>query len=213
MSFATVPETPIGPTLAEDVFPSPDSIFDHLQKLGNTYGYAVKRSDSYPNPKALQLRNEKHPNWVLFTCTKARKPAIQNDDELSESTSHDSKRRKKLGSKKVQCPFKVKAVRISDDGSSWRLKVKCGNHNHDPHIAPTADPMHRVRAQSPSVLEDIERMNRGGASTSTILATLRNKNPDLTLIPRDLYNLNQAYRARDLGGKPPIQWLLDVSGI
>lgn len=36
MSFATVPETPIGPALAEDVFPMSDSIFDHLQKIGNT---------------------------------------------------------------------------------------------------------------------------------------------------------------------------------
>jgi hypothetical protein len=93
------------------------------------------------------------------------------------------------------------------------LELVCGDHNHGPHLAPTADPANRLAAQPPEVLREIDKLRKGGNSPADILSTLRVDRPDISLVPRDIYNLNAKQRLDDLAGKTPIQWLMDVSPI
>jgi hypothetical protein len=134
---------------------------------------------------------------VTFACSKGRSSNDQRDPDF-----HDSKRRKVQGSKRINCPFKVKARRC--EGGQWQLEVACGDHNHGPQLAPTADPANRLAAQPPEVLREINKLRRGGNSPADILSTLRVDRPDISLVPRYIYNLNAKQRLHDLTRKTPI---------
>ena len=133
--------TSLGPPPTGD-FVSVEGALAELTRLGLQHGYAVKRADSYPPPSILAKTGKNYPNYVVFTCTKARQFVVEN------STVHESKRRKRQGSKKTQCPFRIKAVRMNDTATIWRLQIVESGHNHPPHIRPTADPVNRIKAQS-----------------------------------------------------------------
>ena len=53
-------------------------------------------------------------------------------------------------------------------------------------------------------------MNPENLSASQILISLRNVNPELNLIPRDIYNLLASFRLDELAGQTPTEWLLEV---
>jgi hypothetical protein len=92
---------------------------------------------------------------MTFACSKGRSSNNQQDPDL-----HDSKRQKVQGSKRINCPFKVKARRC--DRGQWQLEVACGDHNHRPQLAPIANPANRLVAQPPEVLREINKLRRGG---------------------------------------------------
>jgi hypothetical protein len=204
MSFNTIPDRPIGCRPTEKAYPSPEAILAYLQELGDENGYAVKKADQNPSPARLLEAGRQYPNYILYTCTKARKA------EVYESHVDKSKQRKKTGSKRTQCPFRVKAVRLDDEGNEWRLDVLKEEHNHEPHMAGTADAVNRLARQPQSIFDEIDRLNLAGVSTAKILASLKLANPDINLTPRDIYNRNVRSRQQSLNGKPPVQWLMDV---
>lgn len=198
MSLSTFRNSPLGPSPIEGIYSSFDSIHAYIKNLAVANGYNVIKRDSQPPGP--------HPRVVTFACNKSRSSGNQQDPNL-----HDSKRRKVQGSKRVNCPFKVKARRYEE--GQWQLELVCGDHNHGPHLAPTADPANRLAAQPPEVLREIDKLRKGGNSPADILSTLRVDRPDISLVPRDIYNLNAKQRLDDLAGKTPIQWLMDVSPI
>jgi hypothetical protein len=134
---------------------------------------------------------------VTFACNKGRNPIDKRDPNL-----HESKRRKFQGSKKINCLFKVKARRYKGEGTiQWQLELTCGDYNHGPHLASIADPANRLVAQPPEVLREINRLRKGGNSPANILSTLRVDRPNISLVPKDIYNLNAKQRLDDLARK------------
>jgi hypothetical protein len=111
---------------------------------------------------------------VTFAYSKGRSSSDQRDPDL-----HNSKRRKVQGSKRINCPFKVKA-RLCE-GGQWQLELACGDHNHGPHLAHTADPANRLATQPPEGLKEIDKLRRGGISPADILSALRVDRPDISL--------------------------------
>jgi hypothetical protein len=81
------------------------------------------------------------------------------------------------------------------------LELVCRDHNHRPHLAPIANPANRLIAQPPEVLREIDKLRKGGNSPADILSTLRVDRPDISLVPRDIYNLNTKQRLDDLARK------------
>jgi hypothetical protein len=110
---------------------------------------------------------------------------------------------------KTDCKYRVVA-RKEDNGNGWKMGVLENNHNHGPVACASALPQHRTAAITPEERAKIKQMNSENQSAGQILLTLRCANPDSMLIPRDIYNLLAGLRTEELGGKTPIEWLLNV---
>lgn len=198
----------LGPAPSEaEEYESPEAALKELQRLGLAHGYSIIKSDMYPTKKALekQGRGTQYANYHLFACAKSK---VYKE---KESDVHQSKKRKVQGTKKTKCPYRVKAIRLNDDGTRWGLRVidRKTMHNHLAHLKATADANNRMRLQPPEVLKEIESM--GKIKVADVISTLKKRYPDIHLIPRDVYNLRKKARVKRLKGKAPIHWLMDVS--
>lgn len=159
MASLTIPDTsnnslsaPLGPIPTEGLYPSFQAIREHLESLASAHGYKIVNRDRQP-PES----SGKPVHTLTYACHKSRPPKNTLNLDL-----HPSKRRKVKGSKKENCPFKVKAHLQPD--SQWTLEIKWGEHNHGP-IDPALTP--RPRKQ-PS--DKIDWMRRKGQSPAIRLS-------------------------------------------
>jgi hypothetical protein len=176
----------------EAIYPDPATAFTAIQEHARAHGYAFYRRD-------------KKPSRVLYTCDRARK----YDPKGKDTATHQSKQRAGTGSKKCNCPMRVE-LRLDSISGNWILKVLEKGHNHTPSSALTAHPAHRIAAISSDTRASINNMSQSGLLPAQILSVLRNSDPELPLIPKDIASITQQSRLEELGGKTPIQWLLDV---
>jgi hypothetical protein len=176
----------------EAVYPDIDTAFTELQAHAKENGYAF-------------CRYLKKGNRLVFACDRAGKYNSKGKDP----NTHSSKQRQSTGSKKCDCLMRVE-LRQDKLSSNWVLKVLEAIHNHGPSIASIAHPAHRLAALAPGAYKTISTLSHAGLSTGQILTTLRCLDPEISLIPKDLANLTQKARLKDLDGRTPIQWLLEV---
>jgi hypothetical protein len=94
--------------------------------------------------------------------------------------------------------------------SNWSLEVLEAIHNHGPSIAITAYPVHRIAALTPETRASISTLSHTGLLPNQILTLLRDSNPEIPLISKDIANITQKLRLEELDGRTPIQWLLEV---
>ena len=79
-------------------------------------------------------------------------------------------------------------------------------HNHAPFADPSVHP--QGRALTPAQRQEVIWLASDGLRTPTrIVSTMRRQTVSVT--PRDVYNLIQAERNRNLAGRSPLQALLD----
>jgi hypothetical protein len=183
MSLAAPPEA---------IYCDVDTAFGEIQAHAREHGYAICRA---------QIR----PTRRVFTCDRAGKYNSKGKDP----NTHSSKQRQNTGSKKCGCLMKVE-LRLDPLSSSWVLKVLEAIHNHGPSVAIIAHPAHRLATMAPGGFKTISTLSYAGLSAGQILTTLRTLEPEVTLIPKDIYNLTQKARLEELDGRTPIQWLLEV---
>ena len=145
---------------------------------------------------------------VLYTCDRAGK----YDPRGKGPATHRTKQRINTGSKKCDCLIRVE-LRLDSISRYWSVRVLEPAHNHGPSAAPTAHPAHRLAALQPDTRASICNMSQAGLLPSQILTTLRTTDPAITLVPSDITNITQQARTEELGGKTPIQWLLDVRNL
>jgi hypothetical protein len=154
-------------------FPSWEKAHLYLDNLAKSHGFNMIKRDSYPNPQV--------PKKVTFTCNKSRTFKTQADPD-----THKSKKRK-VATKKTNCPFKVKAVKTGS--STWILEIHSDQHNHEPNLDPKSEPANRLKSQPDSVISEIKRLYSAGNDTASILATLQLDNPDIPLEKKDILNV------------------------
>ena len=213
-SEAAIAEHVLGPVVTGN-FDSIDAAYIHLKNHGFQHGWTPKKARQYPTPANCrkQGRDPDLPDWVLYTCNKARK--VKEVIQQTKKRHVDkSKRRKGQGSKRKNCGYKIRCTRNKETGKYYLL-VESSYHNHRPHIKPTADPVHRLQRQPDKIIQYIKDQLHAGTLPGNILTLLRVKAKESgvenTVSATDIYNLAQKERIRRLGGKSPIQWLLDVS--
>jgi hypothetical protein len=183
MSLAAPPEA---------IYPDVDSAFTEIQEHAREHGYAL-------------FRYYRKPSRVVFACDRAGR----YDSKGKDPSTHSSKQRKKTGSKKCKCPMKVE-LRLDKLSNQWSLRVLESAHNHEPSAASIAHPAHRLPALAPLRHTTISTLAHASVSTSQILTTLRALDTDVPLILKDISNLIQKARLKELDGRTPIQWLLEV---
>lgn len=176
----------------EAVYPNVATAFTTIQAHAKGCGYAL-------------FQRDKRANKVIYMCDRAGK----YDPKGKDPNTHSSKQRKATGSKKCGCLMKV-VIRLDKVSSTWSVEVLEPAHNHPPSAAVTAHPAHRIAAISADTYTAISTLSRAGLSPGQILTTLRESDPDIPLIPKDIANLTQKDRLEQLDGMTPIQWLLKV---
>jgi hypothetical protein len=185
------PIAPLGPLLAEAIYPSSTAAKAALQEHARVNGYEI----------GIKLLTQ---NRIFFWYIKGDK----YDDRFKDSIVHISKQRKNTSTMKTDCKFKA-VVRQQENGQ-WKLEVLDNNHNHSLLAALAALPQYRTALL---ILEEqlkVKQMNSENLSTSQILTSLRNANLELNLIPRDIYNLLASFRLDELAGQTPTKWLLEI---
>ena len=119
---------------------------------------------------------------------------------------HESKRKERK-SAKCGCGYRAQAKQNKISGE-WILESLVSEHNHGPLSTLSAAPVYRNSALSDEQSAEIIKLSNTGQSSTQIIAYLRQKNPEQTLVATDVSNLVQKSRRQVLDGKTPIQWLL-----
>jgi hypothetical protein len=175
-----------------NVYPDIDSAFNEIQAHAREHGYAFRRHQMRPTRR-------------VFACDRAGK----YDPRGKDPNTHRSKQCQNTGSKKCGCLMRVELL-LNNLSNQWSLRVLESVYNHGPSIAITAHPAHRLPTIAQGGYKTISTLSRAGLSPGQILNTLRCLEPEVSLIPKDTYNFTQKARLEELGGRTPIQWLLEV---
>jgi hypothetical protein len=192
MSLSTAPSKTCGPPPPAAVYAELSTAITAIQGHAKCNGYALFKRDTKPNR-------------IVYTCDRYGKPAARpKNPDL-----HDSKRRVGSRSKKCDCQMKVALTKDKITGS-WQLQVLKGDHNHDASTDPSAHPMYRIAALDPTIRAQIESLAVSGLGNAQILAVLYHQHPEVILSQKDVSNIVQATRLKELGGLTPIEWLLRV---
>jgi hypothetical protein len=80
-------------------------------------------------------------------------------------------------------------LRLDQVSNNWSLEVLEATHNHGPSTAVTAHPAHRIAALLPETRALISTLSRSRLSPSQILTTLRQSDPEIPLVPKDIANI------------------------
>jgi hypothetical protein len=171
----------------EAVYPDIDSAFGEIQAHTREHGYTL-------------FRYYRKPSRVVFACDCAGK----YDSRGKDPNTHSSKQRQNTGSKKCGCLMRVE-LRLDKLSNQWSLRVLESAHNHGPSIAITAHPVHRLATMAPGGPTTISTLSCAGISPRQILTTLCCLEPELTLIPKDIYNYIQKAKLEELDRRTPIQ--------
>jgi hypothetical protein len=114
-----------------------------------------------------------------------------------DPNTYSSKQRQSTGSKKYDCLIRVE-LRQDKLSSNWVLKVLEAIHNYRPSIASIAYPAYRLAALALGAYKIISTLLYTGLSTGQILTILYCLDPEISLILKDLANLTQKARLKDL---------------
>jgi len=180
-----------GPPPPEAVYTDIDSAVAAIQAHAQCNGYALFKRDTKPKR-------------IVYACDRYGKTAISRSKEV-----HESKRREGSSSKKCGCTMKV-ALKQDKISGHWHLSVLEGTHNHQSSADPAAHPAYRIAALDPEVAAYIRSLSDSGLMPSQILSVVRTQFPSAILVQKDVSNIIQNVRLKQLGGRSPMQWLLEV---
>ncbi|KAH9621882.1 hypothetical protein KSS87_019469 [Heliosperma pusillum] len=153
------------------MLPPPPRTFNDREEL-----IAYVRDFAVNHGYVVTIKNSKRESDVTLACDRGgttRKRSIG-----------EPKRKRKVPSRLINCPFEV-VGRKDDD--VWVLKIKNGNHNHEPLNDISEHPY--SRRFNEDEMRQIKEMIDAGAKPREVLETLKKSNPELQSTTRDVYNL------------------------
>jgi len=181
-----------GPPPSEAVYTDLDTAVAAIQGHAQCNGYALSRRDSTPRR-------------VVYVCDRFGKPRVNKNTPVV----HESKKRLGSASKKCGCSMKV-VLKQDPISEYWTLSIVEGAHNHESSIDAAAHPTYRTAALDPAVITQIKTLGTSGLAPALILSAIRVQFPTARLLQKDVSNIIQKERLKQLGGRTPMQWLLEV---
>ena len=187
-----------GPPPPTAVYPDPRTAFTAIQAHAKGHGYAVMIRDTHPN--------KTNPTKIIYACDRGGKA----QSRPKNPNIHPDRQRKGSRSKKCGCDMRV-ALKKDLISSQWELHILDGIHNHPASADPSAHPAHRIAALDPTIIVQIESLVCSGLSNAQILAVIRHEHSRIVLLAqKDISNLAQKTRLKQLNGKTPMEWLFQV---
>ncbi|XP_024196958.1 protein FAR1-RELATED SEQUENCE 5 isoform X2 [Rosa chinensis] len=117
-------------------------------------------------------------------------------------------KKKNSASRRIDCPFKIVGRRTAE--GLWKVEISSLLHNHEPSTDMAGHPY--CRRFTKEEASQVEQMSRAGIKPRQILSSLRQSNPDLLAVSRNIYSKTSQFRRESLGGRSIIQALLDELG-
>ncbi|XP_024156611.1 protein FAR1-RELATED SEQUENCE 5-like [Rosa chinensis] len=118
------------------------------------------------------------------------------------------KRKRKTASHLISCPFEIVGRRKPE--GFWKVDIKDLSHNHEPSKDMSGHPYCR-RFSREEILK-IKEMSKAGVSPRQIMSSLRQSNPDLQAISKNIYNEKYRIMKENLASRTVIQALLEELG-
>ena len=167
-------------------FATREDLFNHVRQFTFGQGYAttIKRSNG--------------DRQVCLRCDRGGQ--YRNSLNLNEQT-----RKRNTSSKLIDCPFEAYGCRKAD--GQWHLSIRNAVHNHD--ASENLSGHSTFRRLNTEDKEKTRNMLAAGVRPREALSTLRQNNPTLATISRNVYNERVQLRRENLAGRTPIQALLD----
>lgn len=194
---ALIPRQPMGPMMSAPPeggsFPTLEAVHKHVLSYCISVGYAIVIGRSKKTVPGLKK--------VLFVCDRAGKPPRRINPEV---------RKRKTTSRKCDCQFGFFAI---EQRTQWTVRYRPDpahlQHNHGPSDSPLHHPAARkldskmvaaVKALKESGMSCLSNAippgsqadHRQGVGVSQTLEILHADNPDVRLLPRDIYNARAA---------------------
>lgn len=175
-------------------FGSRQELIDYIHRYAKANGFGIVISHS--NDKA-----------IYFTCELGG--SYRNKRNIS-----DERRKRRLNTRKINCPFAMVANSKRDDNSSnrsWNLRVSNGEHNHDKMNITESFPS--LRRRKPEINAMIRELYNQGEKPSIIENKLKLKFQGILINREDIYNetrkMKREERQKREGSLPSIQNLTD----
>nr|KAJ0208461.1 hypothetical protein LSAT_V11C500230070 [Lactuca sativa] len=110
------------------------------------------------------------------------------------------------GTKKFNCPFSLQG-KYSPVDNSWKIKMICEFHNHEPSLYLKGHPYpRRVTEYECRIVEDLLKKN---VKPKDILSALKNLNPKNISTLKTIYNADEKLRRREREGKTQMQGVME----
>ncbi|PIA55362.1 hypothetical protein AQUCO_00800248v1 [Aquilegia coerulea] len=167
-------------------FNSREELLEYVHDFSLSQGYATT------------IRDSEKDKYVTIGCDRGGTYRNRSNTSIEE-------RKKKSGSRLINCPFRIKSVKLVD--GSWIIRISNGTHNHEASKDVSGHPS--FRPFSNKELLRIKKMCMSGIPPRQILTSLRQANPKLKAISRTVYNTKAKIRKEKLRGRTPIQALLE----
>jgi hypothetical protein len=115
-------------------------------------------------------------------------------------------RQRKAATRQKDCPFEVlgKKDRVLDE---WFMEIKNSEHNHDPSTSRVAHPS--LRRLDPAAKAELSCLTDANVAPRTIAAVLEQRSLEQAIVMKDIYNARQQMLSEALGGRTPIQALVE----
>lgn len=177
-------------SLTNKNFQSREDLIEAARKIAFVQGYA------------LVIRRSKSEIYVVLGCDrggnyKSRKVPLEE-------------RKKKSASRLINCPFEIWGKKKRKLQGFWKLEIKSLLHNHEPSTDMSGHPY--CRRFSNEEIMRIKEMCMAGIPPRQILSSLRQSNPHLRAISRNIYNKKAKILEESLAGRTVIQALVDELG-
>ncbi|KAM0987652.1 hypothetical protein EV2_012136 [Malus domestica] len=176
-------------SLLAKCFESREDLIGEVRKIALMQGFATV------------IRRSKTNTYVAIGCDRG-------GYYRASKTSLDE-RKKNSGSRLINCPFEIKGRKKKCE-EFWKLEIKSLLHNHELSNDMCGHPSCRQFSQE-EILR-IKEMSKAGIPPRQILSLLRQGNPHLQVVSRNIYNLRAKIVKESLAGRPVIQALLEELG-
>ncbi|XP_062020976.1 protein FAR1-RELATED SEQUENCE 6-like [Rosa rugosa] len=174
-------------SLLTNFFENREDLVSAIHKIGLLQGYV------------MVIKRSKSNRYVAIGCD--RGGCYRTCSALEE-------KRKNSASHRIDCPFKILGRRTAE--GLWKVEISSLLHNHEPSTDMAGHPYCRLFTKEEAL--QVEQMSRAGIKPRQILSSLRQSNPDLLAVSRNIYSKTAQFRRESLGGGSIIQALLDELG-
>lgn len=159
------------------IFQTREELIKHVRNFALIQGYMVS------------IRDSSKDRYVTMACDRGGvyRKRLKTGENM---------RKRKVASRLTNCPFEVVGKK---DDDIWMLSIKNGEHNHEASRDTSDHPS--CRHFSEEEVKAIREMTIAGKRPRQILKALRQRNPNLVLDSRNVYNVKAKIRREVISGE------------
>ncbi|KAL6144920.1 hypothetical protein ACLB2K_055610 [Fragaria x ananassa] len=175
-------------SLTTKVYENREDLICDVRRIGLVQGFVVVIKRSRPNKGNVTLGCDRGGSY---------KTRVADENKKNNSSS-----------RLINCPFEIMGRKKAE--GMWKVEIVTLLHNHAQSTNMSGHPY--CRRFSEEEAKQLKQMDRAGIKPRQILSSLRQNNPNLLAVSRNVYSKTAQFRKESLGGRSVIRALLDELG-